>query len=245
MLSQNDGVEILRDFRALSKRVKQLERTERLHWLDVHDRMTTHHHTFPPMDHFRATALDAMWSWAGAPFVTPTTVSLANSRLQLTGDTGKDRYFLHQSTINSSPKYLLASMTTGADGQEVGIRLDDGTDANYREWGLQHNVSSNMGIYTPTARERAASGTPTTVSGQPIQEPGGHILFMQITGTAWSSWDNSFWLRNVFSMSGGFLRSSHGFGSASWTPTRAGIYARWAEFGTGTWNTFNIDWFDT
>ena len=52
--------------------------------LEMWERMTTYHYGSPSAitDHFRGTALLAQWSWAGAPFVVPGTVTLGgDSRL--------------------------------------------------------------------------------------------------------------------------------------------------------------------
>ena len=152
--------------------------------LDAWERLTTFHFGYPAdtTDHFRNTTLDtAVWSWAGAPFATPGTVSIADSILTVTNNAG-NRSFLYQSLITTDNKFAAVSLKSVTANVRVGLRLDDSSDNNYVESVLYISQGSPT-QWTVQTRENTGGVGVQTASGDAMAVPLLYILEMNITGT--------------------------------------------------------------
>lgn len=177
--------------------------------------------------HFDDSSLPAGHSWAGAPFVTPSTVDLTSypSVMFLQNTTGA-RSFLYTTTIPTNTSYLNCFINYVPNGKYgfVGVRYDDGTDNNYVELGLLSVVATwKHRIYY-----RTGGGSVNTLDGSnDITLPFAITHRTVQWGTKWSSWGVN--LDVILPFQGTTLKGSMNKQSASsfaFTATRFGIVLR-------------------
>lgn len=224
---------------ALRKRVAALEAVEAPALLDIADRLAMLNVTTAVDDHFRASALGSDWTWAGAPFVTPT-VTLSNSALRATGLTGSQRSFAYRTSFSTASWALAQSISSLSVGFAGGFRLDDGSDNNYAEAVVRVSQS------TPTqwqyqVRWRTGGGVVSTANGNTLVTPVTSVLVPSRSGTAWSSWGLAFVTTMLPSLGGFHWNPNSAVSGLTWTPTRAGILID----GGGSASSFNTvitDW---
>ncbi|WP_054522192.1 hypothetical protein [Thermanaerothrix daxensis] len=177
------------------------------------------------------TTIPSGWSWAGSPFVTPPSVLVSyGTYLNISGFTSASRVFFCRSAPSTFFAIVsICGMETGVNGNEVGLRVDDGTDNNYAELVWQYNDGIRL-----LARSRVGGGTPTeTASATLFFLPPAPIVLYP-SGSLWSDWQAVYttnWAGRVC------LPNSPSF---TWTPSRIGITAR----ATGTsWMRYYWDLF--
>lgn len=177
--------------------------------------------------HFDDSSLPAGHSWAGAPFVTPSTVDLTSypSVMFLQNTTGA-RSFLYTTTIPTNTSYLNCFINYVPNGKYgfVGVRYDDGTDNNYVELGLLSVVATwKHRIYY-----RTGGGSVYTLDGSnDITLPFAITHRTVQWGTKWSSWGVN--LDVILPFQGTTLKGLMNKQSASsfaFTATRFGIVLR-------------------
>ncbi len=249
MSSRNDQhnqvLDLQRQINHLRREVERASLREQWTLLDMWDRLAVHHAIgFPPTDHFRGSAVDGtFWTWEGTPFLgTPGTLNVQDSRLKF-GGSASGTFFLSSTTISTTSYFAMLSMNANNDGNEIGIRLDDGSDNNYKEVNLKIIKTGDNNQLEITVRS-ATGGTPATpnTSGD-VHIGGSVVLQFNVSGTAWSSWQAQALIVGPFGVSGGLWKEVDPGGAVSWTPTRAGIVARYGS-GAATWNRFNVDWYE-
>lgn len=183
-------------------------------------------------------ALPAGWAFAGTPFGTPDTIDYTAKKLQLRDASGVGiRTFLYREAPTILPAgdaYDLFSRMAQigyTTGFFTGIRLDDGTDNNYVEWGIS-NSSTGASVrffhYYRTAGGAVTSAETNTAWNFAIL-PAFMLVGMSVRGTAWSNWD----ARGLLGTDSLMQSSSFKTGN-TWTPTRFGITARFYPY---VWNS--------
>jgi len=199
-------------------------------------------------EHFDVSTMPAGWSWAGAPFVTPPTISFNNPSILTVGFNNSgvaERAFLYRTTNLSSWTYVQLTQAVLSVGSYCGLRWDDGTDNNYIEFvvAMSQTVPSIWELY---ARWRTGGGgintSPAAGSRTQITVPLPLIMSAQISGTLWTNWAVSTMVHGLL-MSGlaNFWQTSGVPAGLTWTPTRRGIVFNNAS-GT-TWFRWYVDSF--
>ena len=191
-------------------------------------------------DHFAGSALLPHWTWAGAPFVTPGTVTVSDSVLEVTNFTANTRAFLYQPTIDAENKVASVALKALTQYFWVGVRLDDGTDNNYVELVLQVSQS------TPThwqamGRRRVGGGVIATYAGDTMNVPLNYVLRLVLTGTTWTNWGFVSQLQTPHGIGGIMWKPNNGPTGLAWTPTRVGLVF-YAPLGTAADEAALIDW---
>lgn len=210
--------------------------------LDMYERLTTYHYggLSAITDHFRGAALLAGWTWAGAPFVTPVTVIVSNSRLRVSFNAA-GRGFLYQA-VAPSTKYASIGLASVTVGFAAGLRLDDGSDNNYAEVVLRVSQASPT-QWAMQARYRVGGGAVTTADGDAISEPDLYVVRMLTAGAYWGAWG---FKPLLYGRHGGAMwkpNTDLAAGAAAWAPTRAGlIFDNTA--GAGVSELAYVDWCD-
>lgn len=179
--------------------------------------------------HFDDNALPAGHSWAGAPFVTPSTVNLTShpSFMVLTNNSGA-RSFLYTSTIPTSTSFLkaLIEYVPGSYYGFIGLRYDDGTDNNYVEFGLytlsgytwKHRIYKRTGGGAVTTIDATGEmNVPLTITNRVVQY-----------GTKWSNWGAVLSILVGWQGTNGVtgIMPKTGADGFNFTPTRFGISLR-------------------
>lgn len=190
--------------------------------LEMWERLTTYHHggAAAITDHFGGAALSSSWTWAGAPFVTPT-VSLADSILNVSFGAGAGRGFAYQA-VTASNKLASVALWSMTVGFAAGLRLDDGTDNNYAEVVLRVSQASPT-QWAVQGRYRVGGGAVATVDGDAISEPDLYVLYTVLSGALWARWYFRPFLRGPHA---GLMWKPNSYAvglPAAWTPTRAGL----------------------
>lgn len=207
--------------------------------LDVWDELTTLHlgGLAATFDHFRGSSLNPNWSWAGAPFATPATVSVAGSILNVS-NFGPGRAFLWTPYVTSSATWLASvALYSAVTDHCAGVRLDDGTDNNYVEAVLKVNSTTPVD-WLMQFRRRAGGGLVVATSGNVLTAPLNYVVRLYLSGTLWSSWNVTPLLQVGMGQSG--LMPIAGTTGLTWTPTRAGLIFD-ASTTASTWQTFYVD----
>ena len=249
MSRQEIDREFILALQALDDRLRRVERAEAPSRLDVMDfNNVAGYAAWPPLTHFRDSTIPAGFSWAsGGKFVgAPTVESYSQSILEVGLGATTEVAFLYQSLINTTSKRAAVGINTTSAGLLVGVRLDDGSDNNYKEVVLESNVTASRSYCQVGAYSRTGGGAVSSSLLGEIQIGGLYIVSMAITGTAWSAWSirpqigmlggrgNNFWIPNA-DPSGG---------NVSWTPTRAGLVF-YAGSNYATFMRYRADWFNT
>ena len=183
-------------------------------------------------------SLGSAWSWAGAPFVTPASVTVnaahIPSDVQVTSNGAGNRSFLKRSDgLANAYTRISQCLYSGTVGAYVGLRFDDGTDNNYLELALRYCAAFQFDVISVT---RTGGGAVTTTSRKVVELPVQHVLRIHLTGSLWSNW----------SASGSFYVNAHArlswtiAAGLTWTPTRKGIIF---QHTSSTADYFLIDWF--
>jgi len=170
------------------------------------------------------------YSWAGTPFATPPSVSIANNTILSTfGFTGNEKSFFYRTIDNAlnsaSSVYFLPVQISNAAGQYVGLRIDNGSDNNYVEIVVEFNGANPPLLYK--IYYRISGGTINTIT--PIATPSGSFMpdaiRAIILGTKWTSWQ----IVEAFVSNYSSIRIGAATPNFSWTPTRIGFVGK---FGT-------------
>lgn len=116
-----------------------------------------------PDEHFN-TGYGILNAWAGAPFVTPTTSSFSFKSIALIHDsTPNNRAFRYETVslaagVNARCR---ARLQAGSFVEFAGLRLDDGSDNNYIEFGIR-SLGVTSGLAEMISRYRLGGGAVTT-----------------------------------------------------------------------------------
>lgn len=215
--------------------------------LDYWDQLTClhfGHRDRPITDHFRGTAIDNPWTWAGAPFDTPDQIEVGDSLLRVNCDAG-ERAFLYYDYADVPTGCKLASVALGLSSDVAGIfcglRLDDGSDDNYVELTL-YLSSTTPDQWIVRRRYRTGGGGVGTNDGDTMSIPTAMVLHMHLTGTKWSSWDIVSLLHTPFGITGTMYKQGSSR-TATFTPTRCGLIFDNAADQSNT-NWMAVDWCD-
>lgn len=165
-------------------------------------------------------------AWAGAPFATPTDVMLLDSILRVMIDDG-NRAFLYQPMKSWQIMDKLASVALRSAhlGDQVGLRLDDGTDNNYIEVNLRCSQASPT-LWAVRTRRRAGGGAVTTQDGDDMHTDPGNVLRMWLDGTPFDeedTWNVIPGLHTNMGFEGLMFKPLASLAANAFIPTRAGI----------------------
>lgn len=185
-------------------------------------------------DDFTGPAFAAGWTWAGAPFAIPASVTFPGRKLAV-ADAGAIRAFLYRSISATPDQFTRLAIYTSHVGDYIGLRMDDGTDNNYIEADLRYQAANNFDfvkIY------RTGGGAVTTTSMVTLGAyPLWCIPALGIVGTKWTNWSGN--PRLMINGPGTIAPGSIGSG-LTWTPTRMGIVF---QTGTAAWQILYADWY--
>lgn len=180
------------------------------------------------------------WAWAGSPFVTPDTIAY-DSKIMSWRDTTVTamRNFLYKSWTPGTPSFidlsawLAGTFFTNAFFQ--GIRIDDGTDNNYCEFGQYRSTTGNPIQYWSFHRVGGGSvvSAELDTSWQMVMPPPFMVISMALRGTFWSNWDYRGQLWGDFA----YQKTPAGATGKTWTPSRYGITSRRTTY---TWDTTKL-----
>jgi hypothetical protein len=201
--------------------------------------------------HWDVSSMPAGWAWAGAPFITPPTVSFGMaSHLSVSGFTvNPSRAFLVSPfTPLGSPMKASVGLALVTVDCFIGIRMDDGTDNNYFEMLLRH-ANAAPAQWDILCRYRlgggavtdspAAGSRPLLVYPQPV------ILYMSVNGTMWSSWTISCMIQGLLNAGAStfWVTSGTPGSNQTWTPTRKGLV--FYQPSTVSWYSYRCDsWYE-
>lgn len=195
-----------------------------------------------PDTHFRTAAMPACFTgWAGAPFDgTPPNLiyNYQGSYLREYPDVANQRYFLYKNIITYANKELSARIACSHDSR-VGLRIDDGTDNNYREFYLDGGRTTG-GLYDfLTVWQDGGGGVNTAVvfTNLPYNTKFYPLrLFVYEIGGNWAAYCY-FWSEThtpaIIASFGPWV---------TWSPTRCGIIFQEGRAGAGVGLA---DWFQT
>jgi len=201
-------------------------------------------------DHFDSNALSTYWTgWAGAPFVTPPTISWDTASQLRVGNfaLAADRAFLYTAGAPASNDLEVAvGIRANTTGVSVGARMDDGTDNNYVEVVLiQTQVYPSL--RTIRLRYRVGGGAILPVApagdGSTLVVGLPYIARMQILGTRWTNWYFQSFLECMFSNSDSMYQFNPGALGLAWTPTRFGIIFDQGGVATAAFHRLGVDFF--
>lgn len=234
--------QLLKRLDNLEARLERYERQDRASKLDIWDWIVSRGDN--PDTHFRDATIPSGFSWAGSPFVTPT-VNWQDtlSRVAVQFSTTSQRSFLYSSTIADNAKVAGVYLATTSADLFVGLRLDDGSDDNYKEVVLKSAVVSSNSYGILEQRSRAGGGgVSSNTANFEIPTPQQVRIGAAVTGTVWSAWSLRPLYRGLFAPGASFWApNADAGGNASWTPTRVGLV-----FGGGasyaTWMKLYADW---
>jgi hypothetical protein len=191
------------------------------------------------LDEFASDTLDSGWSWAGSPFVTPSTVLLTAPSCLLIGGLGSAsaRAFLYRNTGSLPSSDILALVTVASTSANfaVGVRLDDGTDTNYAEWVLKLSGGAPQTFYL----EKRISGAATATAAFILQYP--PMLRLQYTGTKWTNWNVTPMLMTPWTY--GVTWPVAATVGLTWTPSRWGLIFDQGGSAYASWQRFVVDWY--
>lgn len=214
--------------------------------LDYWDQLVTLHYGTRDgiCSHFReATIAETGMAWAGAPFAVPGVVALANSILYVSTI---NRAFVYQNMAATNEEDKLGSVALQSNtlNDQVGLRVDDGTDNNYMEINLRLSQASPT-LWGVRTRRRTGGGAVTTQDSDDMHTDPGFVLHMVFTGTLWEAWGVVPWLHTNMGFGGTMRKPAVMLGGANlaFTPTRAGIVFNPGAEGE-TYMEAHADWFD-
>lgn len=187
-------------------------------------------------DDFDGSSLDAGWSWAGSPFVTPTTNFSNPSILMITFGTVNNRAFMYRTNNLSANHKIRVCLTAATNGFYIGHRWDDGTDNNYVEAALRLVTLTSWDIII---KKRAGGGAVTTTSQFTITQPNWVSIMARPFGTLYSNWNSD--CLALIDAPGAFICQNGYMAGATWTPTRRGLIFN-SPAGAQTWEAGFIDW---
>lgn len=193
------------------------------------------------VEDFNVSAMPAGFAWAGAPFITPTTVdwSLPSHIRVGYSATANERAFLYKTKTPSTASPLgIFSLSSLTAGFSVGIRVDDGSDNNYIEalYSIRTSVPSEFCIHS---NYRTGGGAVTGVDHAGYWSiPFPVIFVLAIEGTRWSSW-SARPLLYCTGMGGTAWKGIIASG-LTWTVSRMGIIFDDGG-GTATWDRAQAD----
>lgn len=171
-------------------------------------------------------SLPGAWSWAGSPFITPDTIDYEwrGKALYYRDTTGVSRTFLYRSLTTGTNKFDYLVYLSGflySNGYFQGIRIDNGTDNYYVEFG-QYYSTTGLPIrfyYYYRNGGGVTSGELNSNWRMPIMPPY-FWTSIAIRSTPFSNWDcrgqivtDQIWQNTIVS-------------GLTWTPTRIGITQR-------------------
>lgn len=172
-------------------------------------------------------ALPSGWAWAGSPFVTPNTVQYGSKYLYFRHTGGSSRVFLYKAAPTLPGGKILYDYFGympgffNSNGFFQGLRLDDGSDNNYFEFGTKRATSGSPIRWYYYERNGGGSVTSGEFSAYAMAFIPAY-MWMSISprGTYWSSWSGRGQLVGdmTFQLSGG--------AGKTWTPTRIGVTQR-------------------
>ena len=176
-------------------------------------------------DHFRGRAGGAilgMWTWAGAPFVTPGRKTIRRSYLSLGFLPAlPGRAFLFKADPGTGRRLVAVALSARTLDFACGVRIDDGTDNNYAEIVLR--VSQALpNQWDVETRSRIGGGAVAVVNADTLTSPLTYVLEMDIDGTQWTAWGIETSLSSE-PAGGSMLKNALVGGAWNWTPTRTGI----------------------
>ncbi len=172
--------------------------------------------------HFdRISSLPAGWSWAGTPFVTPSTVDF-NYSLIRAQNTAAARAFLYRTYSTGLYQFVVGCMNPNTVGAYWGLRLDDGTDTNFAEF--RQTITATGPTTWQFSVAATLGGVPQTpVVGTSYSIPVPLILSTQVSGTQWTSWTLWGKIMPCFGCFAYGIGWQCSIGSLNFTPTRHGV----------------------
>jgi hypothetical protein len=206
------SIEIIRRLNDYGRRLLRLESQER--------RQTFGRDVLGPVDyvHFQDTTIPTGYSWAGSPFATPGAgqVEFGNKGDYLVASSVGALAFMYRSVSVYLGRSISARVVM-ANGGDIGIRIDDGTDNNYSELNLYHVGATN--VTEARCRTRSGGGAVTTLHSSSFGDgeiP--RVITIIATNNAGQHIDNFGFINEA---GGGLLVAASL--SAAWSVTRAGL----------------------
>jgi hypothetical protein len=176
--------------------------------------------------HFDVSSMPAGFTWAGSPFVTPSTASFALPSQMFISNTGSWRAFLY-GTLPTAGAYLQTVINYLAGTSNygfVGLRYDDGSDNNYIELGL---YNYGWSYHVAKIYKRIGGGAVTeTTDAVNFYMPQMFVVSTAQYGTKWSSWGCNLNLGLTGQGATALIAYRIGVSGLSFTPTRFGIVFR-------------------
>lgn len=192
-------------------------------------------------DHFVGTAIDAAWTWAGAPFATPGEASMTAiaSCLQLAFTSGTDpRGFLYRTdSLTTTVRVVGLAFNNPTDLTFCGYRFDDSSDNNYVEVAIRK--TSGAGTWQLISRYRTGGGAVTTTVHYTINDIPKFVgCRLQVTGTQWSNWN----VLAAIGIDSPAVSITQFVSGLTWTPTRRGICFTSIGSPPGSFQGPYVDW---
>lgn len=176
--------------------------------------------------HFDVSSMPAGFTWAGSPFITPSTASFALPSQMFISNTGSWRAFLY-GTLPTAGAYLQTVINYLAGTSNygfVGLRYDDGSDNNYIELGL---YNYGWSYHVAKIYKRIGGGAVTeTTDAVNFYMPQMFVVSTAQYGTKWSSWGCNLNLGLTGQGATALIAYRIGVSGLSFTPTRFGIVFR-------------------
>jgi len=176
--------------------------------------------------HFDVSSMPAGFTWAGSPFVTPSTVSFALPSQMFISNTGSWRAFLYGAlpTSNAYLQTVINYLAGTSNYGFVGLRYDDGSDNNYIELGL---YNYGWSYHVAKIYKRIGGGAVTeTTDAVNFYMPQMFVVSTSQYGTKWSSWGCNLNLGLTGQGATALIAYRIGVSGLSFTPTRFGIVFR-------------------
>lgn len=176
--------------------------------------------------HFDVSSMPAGFTWAGSPFVTPSTVSFALPSQMFISNTGSWRAFLYGAlpTSNAYLQTVINYLAGTSNYGFVGLRYDDGSDNNYIELGL---YNYGWSYHVAKIYKRIGGGAVTeTTDAVNFYMPQMFVVSTAQYGTKWSSWGCNLNLGLTGQGATALIAYRIGVSGLSFTPTRFGIVFR-------------------
>lgn len=179
------------------------------------------------LEHFDGSSMPARFTWAGSPFVTPTTINHSTNSQLIISNTGTWRAFLYDTALPTNNSYLQSVIRYVAGVTNygfVGLRYDDGSDSNYIELGL-YNYGSGYHVCKIYKRSGGGAVTETTDTVNHYL-PHMFVIGTSQWGTEWTNWGCNLNLGLTNQGAKVLLAYRIGVASLTWTPSRFGIAFR-------------------
>lgn len=220
--------------RSMAERIAELERRAQL-LEGLEQRTTFNRDMLGPVDyqHFRSGVIPSGYTWAGAPFGTPSNIFYSDKSDYGVFYDGSNVGYLQKSITTYLGQSIWARLAPG-EGGSAGLRFDDGTDNNYSEVYVYSLANANA---RARFRYRQGAGAVTTIDGVDLVSGQFYGIRLLCSQTGANHWEFAYILTE-----NGYNSSPIGNSpAAAWTVSRVGILTNRDALG----GRCMFDWFYT